>query len=52
MSEKNVYIQKKSSWITKKNPEDTSPSSKWIQKKVIDTPIEWIKRKENTDYER
>ena len=49
MSEKNVYIQKKSSWITKKNPEDTSTSSKWIQKKEKDTPKECIKRKENTD---
>jgi hypothetical protein len=51
MSEENVWITKKKKWITKKDSNDTSSTTNWIQKKdkVEDTPKEWIKRKENTD---
>jgi len=49
MSEENVWIKKKDKWITKKDSNDTSSTSTWIQKKdkVEDTPTEWIKRKDN-----
>ena len=51
MSEENVWIKKKTKWITKKDSDDTSSTTNWIQKKdkVEDTPTEWIKRKEETD---
>lgn len=51
MSEENVWIKKKTKWITKKDSDDTSSTTNWIKKKdkVEDTPIEWIKRKEDTD---
>ena len=51
MSEENVWITKKKKWITKKDSDDTSSTTNWIQKKdkVEDTPTEWIKRKENKD---
>ena len=51
MSEENVWIKKKTKWITKKNSDDTSSTTNWIQKKdkVEDTPKEWIKRKEDKD---
>ena len=51
MSEENVWITKKKKWITKKDSDDTSSTTNWIQKKdkVEDTPTEWIKRKEDKD---
>ena len=51
MSEENVWIKKKTNWITKKDSDDTSSTTNWIQKKdkVEDTPTEWIKRKEDKD---
>ena len=51
MSEENVWIKKKTKWITKKDSDDTSSTTNWIQKKdkVEDTPTEWIKRKEDKD---
>jgi len=51
MSEENVWIKKKTKWITKKDSDDTSSTTNWIKKKdkVEDTPTEWIKRKEDKD---
>ena len=51
MSEENVWIKKKTKWITKKDSDDTSSTTNWIKKKdkVEDTPKEWIKRKEDKD---
>jgi len=51
MSEENVWIKKKTKWITKKDSDDTSSTTNWIQKKdkVENTPTEWIKRKEDKD---
>ena len=35
-----------SNWITKKNTEEKNPESKWIQRKKVNEPQNWITKKE------